>query len=143
MKYIYILLLLCISGCLSDHSTKKARVIYRIGFDYIELSFDESGYAQAKTGRGNSIDEDSFFAESTTDSVKFYIKNSSIFFKKLEELKEKKIERAKSYTRTQIYLNDSLYFDTEMYSSDFWDIYSNISNEIPDAFNPFKTDRFD
>ncbi|MFE7088910.1 hypothetical protein ACFU8T_07270 [Sphingobacterium spiritivorum] len=96
MKYIYILLLLCISGCLSDHSTKKARVIYRIGFDYIELSFDESGYAQAKTGRGNSIDEDSFFAESTTDSVKFYIKNSSIFFKKLEELKERKLKEQKA-----------------------------------------------
>lgn len=125
-----------------NESKKEAHIIYRIGFEYIELSFDESGRAKAKAGKGNSIDEDHFLVETTTDSLEFHIKNSKLFFKKLGELKEKQVESANSYTRTQIYLNDSLYFDTWRYSSNFSDLYSIISNEIPDEFNLFKTRKF-
>lgn len=92
-------------------------------------------HANARAGRGNSIDEDHFVAESTTDSLEFFIKNSRRFFKKLGELKEQQFDHAKSYTRAKIYLNDSLYYDTQRYSTLFSDLYSIISNEIPNEFN--------
>ncbi|PUV21083.1 hypothetical protein [Sphingobacterium athyrii] len=137
-------LLFLFSFCRQQRESKKeANIIYRIGFEYIELSFDESGQAKAKTGRSNSIGEDKFLAESTTDSTTFFIKNSPLFFRKLERLREKQVESAKGYSRTQILLNDSLYFDTKMYSADFWDIYSIISDGIPIDFNPFKTRKFE
>mgnify|MGYP003576314240 FL=1 len=127
----------------ANEDRKEVHIIYRIGFEYIRLSFDEFGHGKARVGRGNSIDEDHFVAESTTDSLEFYIKNSRRFFKKLDELKEQQFDHAKSYTRTQIYLNDSLYYDAQRYSSRFSDLYSIISNEIPDEFNLFKTRRFE
>ncbi|WP_324760142.1 hypothetical protein [Sphingobacterium thalpophilum] len=143
MKALFVmsLIFLVFFSCVKKNE-KEAHIIYRIGFGYIELSFDESGHAKAKAGRGNSIDEDVFLAESTTDSIEFQIKNSKMFFTKLGELKEKQVESANSYTRTQIYLNDSLYYDTRRYSSNFSDLYSIISHEIPDEYNLFKTKRF-
>lgn len=144
MKRLFLipLIFLLFFSC-ANEDKKEVHIIYRIGFGYIRLSFDESGHANARAGRGNSVDEDHFVAESTMDSLEFYIKNSRRFLKKLGELKEQQFDHAKSYTRTQIYLNDSLYYDAQRYSSRFSDLYSIISNEIPDEFNLFKTRRFE
>ncbi|WP_120259842.1 hypothetical protein [Sphingobacterium detergens] len=113
-----------------------------MGFGYISLKFDETGNAKASAGRRYDLDAHHFRPETVTDSIEFQLKNSTIFLKKLEEFKEPKIESAQGYSRTQIFLNDSLYYDTKMYSSDFGDLYSIISDEIPNEFNPFKTSRF-
>ncbi len=43
----------------------------------------------------------------------------------------------------QIFLNDSLYCDTQTYSPEFWKLYSIISEDIPEEYNPFKTRIFE
>ena len=73
MKRLFLipLIFLLFFSC-ANEDKKEVHIIYRIGFEYIRLSFDEFGHGKARVGRGNSIDEDHFVAESTTDNLEFY-----------------------------------------------------------------------
>ena len=147
MKGIWLIPVVCIIILVFSCGSKRqpsevCHIIYTMGFEYISLKFDETGNAKARAGRRYDLDADHFKPETVSDSMSFRLKNSISFLKKLGEFKEQKIESAKGYSRMQIFLNDSLYYDTKMYSSDFGDLYSIISDEIPNEFNPFKTKRF-
>ncbi|MCS4229060.1 hypothetical protein [Sphingobacterium sp. BIGb0165] len=147
IKGIWLFLVVCIVIFVLSCRSKQAQsevchVIYTIGFGYISLKFDETGNAKARAGRLYDLDANHFKPATMTDSIEFMLKNGDIFLKKLGEFKEPKIESAQGYSRAQIFLNDSLYYDTKMYSSDFGDLFSIISDEIPNEFNPFKTKRF-
>lgn len=143
MKNILYFIILVLSSCCSKPKTEKIRMDYRIGNSFIRLSIDNLGNATAQSGSLIETSSNSFVLDSISDSTKFKVKVAGQFINRLKELHNPVVETGKGYSRTQLFLGDSLYYDTKMYSSDFWKLYSIISDEIPIEFNPFKTHRFD
>ncbi|MCS3556783.1 MULTISPECIES: hypothetical protein [unclassified Sphingobacterium] len=144
MKYLLLLLLLLfVFSCSPNADKKECRIVYRIGYNFIKLSLNEDGNTTAIIGESNDLENDRFRVDTIIDSARFFLKTSGDFFKKLQSINVKKVEEGKGYSRMQIFLNDSLYYDTRTYSPEFWKLYSIISDDIPNEYNPFKTKRFE
>lgn len=145
MKNIFLFMILVFSftGCFLKPKSEKSRIDYRIGNRFIRLSIDDSGRGTAQYGWLIESGDNSFVIDSILDSTKFSVEGAGQFINSLKDLNRSVIETGSGYSRTQIFLDDSLYYDTKLYSSDFWNLYSIISNDIPNDFNPFKTHRLD
>lgn len=139
----YILLLLIVFSCSPSADKKECRIIYRIGYNFIKLSIKEDGTTTAIIGESNDLESDRFRVDTVIDSTSFFLKASCDFFEKLQAISVKKVEKGRGYSSIQIFLNDSLYYDTKTYSAEFWKLYSIISEDIPEEYNPFKTRRFE
>lgn len=141
MKYIYIIFLIAFS-CSPNANKKECHLVYRLGNNFIQLSINENGNGTAIIGESNDLDNDLIRIDTIIESTKFFLKTSDVFFKKLEAINIKRVEGGTGYSRMQIFLNDSLYYDTRTYGPEFWELYSIISADIPTEYNPFKTKRF-
>lgn len=139
----YLLLLLIVFICSPSADKKECRIIYRTGYNFIKLSIKEDGTTTAIIGESNDLESDRFRVDTVIDSTSFFLKASRDFFEKLQAINVKKVEKGRSYSSMQIFLNDSLYYDTQTYRPEFWKLYSIISDDIPDEYNPFKTRRFE
>jgi len=139
----YLLLLLIVSSCSPKGDQKECRIVYRIGYSFIKLSINEDGNTTAIIGESNDLKSDRFRVDTVIDSTSFFLKASHDFFEKLQAISVKKVEKGRGYSSMQIFFNDSLYYDTQTYSPEFWKLYSIISEDIPEEYNPFKTRRFE
>lgn len=143
LLFLCIIAALFLSSCSLKPANEKSRIDYRIGNSFIRVSIDNSGHAIAQSGQLTERDDNSFVIARISDSTKFTVKAGGEFINRLKEFNKPVIETGNGYSRTQIFLGDSLYYDTNVYSLDFWKLYSIISEEIPNEFNPFKTHKFD
>ncbi|MBB1646728.1 membrane lipoprotein lipid attachment site-containing protein [Sphingobacterium sp. UME9] len=145
MKKILLLIILVffVSGCFQKAALEKSRIDYRIGNTFIRLYVDHSGHATAQSGRLIEKGDNSFVIGGVSDSIAFTVKAGGEFISRLKKNNKPVIEAGNGYSRTQIFIGDSLYYDTNVYSSNFWKLYSIISEDIPNEFNPFKTHQFD
>lgn len=140
---LFIILIFFLSGCFQKPGLEKSRIDYRIGNSFIRLYIDHSGHATAQSGRLIERGDNSFVIGRILDSTKFTVKTGGEFISRLKKNNKPVIEAGNGYSRTQIFLGDSLCYDTKVYSSNFWKLYSIISEDIPNEFNPFKTHQFD
>ncbi|WP_312745042.1 lipoprotein [Sphingobacterium multivorum] len=140
---LFIILVFFLSGCFQKPAIEKSRIDYRIGNCFIRLYIDNIGQATAQSGRLIERDDKSFVIGRILDSTKFTVKTGGDFISRLKKINKPVVESGNGYSRTQIFLGDSLYYDTNMYTSNFWKLYSIISDEIPNEFNPFKIHQFD
>lgn len=116
---LFIILVFFLSGCFQKPASEKSRIDFRIGNRFIRLYIDNLGQATAQSGRLIEWDNKSFVIGRILDSTKFTIKAGGEFISRLKKIDKPVVEAGNGYSRTQIFFGDSLYYDINMYSSNF------------------------
>jgi hypothetical protein len=145
IRFVCILLLLAIISCKGKTNNGKpynVRSDIRLGTKFYSIFLNREGRAYVIKGKG-SYYTDTLKIEASDTSSTFKLDSVKIFFESLNKIRTHpifKMNRTGTAPRAEVYYEGKKVYDAYEWDETFWDLFRPIMEQIPQGYNPFRSD---